>query len=649
MSLHSPEAPPDEPVPMSVPESPRLSVADRVAASDEIEKPVASDSEPPPQTAQPSLRVAVKDVPDFTYYPEQQTRDPLDSWPEQVDMKPRRRSTLLSSLVRGSQPRRSLFSDKTSDDEDDRNGPVEKLVTPLTSARKLSKTAVSALKELPLPAVPMPWKPKRTASQSANSRAPIDHRKKFILLLAKAFLTFGAPSHRVETQLFAAAKKLLVTTSFAYIPGIIMVSFNDGETRTTELHFVRASGRIALSALNGVHDVYREVFDDQIAVQAGIAKLDRILRAPPLYPLIARCGLAFVCASVICPLAFGGSFIDMWVSGTCACVLQYLGLQAAAKSSVYANVYEISVSIIVSFIARSLSSIPGRVFCYSSISAAGVVLILPGFTILISALELTSRNILCGSVRLIYAIIYTFFLGFGLTIGSDLSILFVNHKHYNSLGVINSPGAADVIHGAFTAYNATNSSGLLQFSGTFEFTNATNSHISRGCYRDPGWPWYRQPFPWWTMFFLVPLYSTCSSLSNLQSFRSSRLPIMIVFSCCSYAANKASNWYLSDKGALAPAAGALVIGLLGNFYSRWSRGTAFTSMVTGVLFLVPSGLAQAGGLTGNYDSSVQQYYSSFTLGLRMIQVAIGVTIGLFVSQSIIYAFSAGSSGAEMAF
>jgi uncharacterized membrane protein YjjP (DUF1212 family) len=230
----------------------------------------------------------------------------------------------------------------------------------------------------------------------------VDHRKKFILLLAKAFLTFGAPSHRVESQLFAAAEKLLIQASFAYIPGIIMVSFNDGETRTTELHFVRSSGRIALSALNGVHDVYRDVFEDRVTVREGSSALDRILRAAPLYPLIVRCGLAFVCASVICPLAFGGSFIDMWVSGTCACILQYLGLQAAAKSSVYANVYEyvlfkfswrrytllnppffarISVSIIVSFVARSLSSIPGRLFCYSSISSAGVVLILPGFTI----------------------------------------------------------------------------------------------------------------------------------------------------------------------------------------------------------------------------------------------------------------------------
>lgn len=41
----------------------------------------------------------------------------------------------------------------------------------------------------------------------------------------------------------------------------------------------------------------------------------------------------------------------------------------------------ISVSIFVAFVARGLSSIPGHVFCYSAISSAGVVLILPGFTI----------------------------------------------------------------------------------------------------------------------------------------------------------------------------------------------------------------------------------------------------------------------------
>lgn len=43
--------------------------------------------------------------------------------------------------------------------------------------------------------------------------------------------------------------------------------------------------------------------------------------------------------------------------------------------------HRISVSIIVSFIARLLGTLRGDLFCYSSISSAGVVLILPGFTI----------------------------------------------------------------------------------------------------------------------------------------------------------------------------------------------------------------------------------------------------------------------------
>lgn len=62
---------------------------------------------------------------------------------------------------------------------------------------------------------------------------------------------------------------------------------------------------------------------------------------------------------------------------------------------------------------------------------------------------------------------------------------------------------------------------------------------------------------------------------------------MVLFSCCSYAANKATNIALPDRPDVVAAAGAFVIGCLGNIYSRVVRGTAFTSMVTGVLFLVP--------------------------------------------------------------
>jgi len=127
---------------------------------------------------------------------------------------------------------------------------------------------------------------------------------------------------------------------------------------------------------------------------------------------------------------------------------------------------------------------------------------------------------------------------------------------------------------------------------------------------------------------------------------------MVLFSCCAFAANRAASIILPGRTDIISAAGAFVIGLLGNLYSRVVGGTAFTSMVTGVLFLVPvslvilmcfsrcdnfqyqSGIAQGGGVTQTYHSSAEQYSSGFSLALRMITVAAGVSIGLFVSQFI---------------
>lgn len=49
-----------------------------------------------------------------------------------------------------------------------------------------------------------------------------------------------------------------------------------------------------------------------------------------------------------------------------------------------------------------------------------MVLILPGFIVLNGSLELSSRNITSGAVRLCYAIMYALFLGFGLSIGGSV-------------------------------------------------------------------------------------------------------------------------------------------------------------------------------------------------------------------------------------
>ncbi|KAH7930731.1 DUF1212-domain-containing protein [Leucogyrophana mollusca] len=470
----------------------------------------------------------------------------------------------------------------------------------------------------------------------------IMNRHNFLLKLARALMTFGAPSHRIESQLVAAARILEVDAEFIHLPSVIICSFGDNDTLTSETHFIKCGGGLSLGSLHKVHIIYRSVVHDEVSARKATQQLEDLLTAKPLYPVWFRCVLSFFLSILICPLAFGGSFLDMWIAGAGAFVLSFLQLKVATKSAMYANVFEITTAMLMSFTARGLSSIRSEIFCYTAISSAGIIGILPGYLILSSSLELASKNIVCGSVKMVYALIYTLFLGFGLQIGSDLYLLFdpTARHHLATLAVAMS--TTTTLVGTFAPDNSTE--GTPYVEGTFTFTNSTNpfqKNIVDGCYRPESFPWYLQPFPLWTQFLIVPIFSVLSSLANLQPWKSKQLPVMVVISCASYATNKIANHYIFNRSDIVSAIGAFTVGLLGNIYSRKMGGTAFTSMVTGVLFLVPSGLSQAGGITA--------HGSGVDIGGAMIAVTIGITVGLFMSQAIVYMFGSRKNAAVFSF
>jgi uncharacterized membrane protein YjjB (DUF3815 family) len=176
-----------------------------------------------------------------------------------------------------------------------------------------------------------------------------------------------------------------------------------------------------------------------------------------------------------------------------------------------------------------------------------------------SALELASKNIVNGSVRMIYAIIYSLFLGFGLTIGSDLYYIMDRHAQRTRVQEASRNISTVTIHGTFTSDNSTV---IPSFNGSFTFSNGTNTvdNTVLGCYRDSSWPWYQQDFPFWSWFLLVPAFSLFSSSWNLQPLRSKQLPAMIFISCCAFAANTAANRYILNRSDVVSAIGAFVVG-----------------------------------------------------------------------------------------
>jgi len=124
-------------------------------------------------------------------------------------------------------------------------------------------------------------------------------------------------------------------------------------------------------------------------------------------------------------LAFEARLIDLPIAFILGCILGFLQLIVAPRSELYSNVFEVTAAVLTSFLARAFGSIRGGdLFCFSALAQSAIALILPGYLVLCASLELQSRSIVAGSVRLVYAIIYSFFLGFGITIGTAMYGLF---------------------------------------------------------------------------------------------------------------------------------------------------------------------------------------------------------------------------------
>jgi hypothetical protein len=222
------------------------------------------------------------------------------------------------------------------------------------------------------------------------------------------------------------------------------------------------------------------------------------------------------------------------------------------------------------------------------------------------SLELASKNIACGSIKMMYALIYTFFLGFGLQIGNDLYLV-LDHRARDQLDLLATRVYTQLsVIGEFVPSNGSFSyiNQGRPLNGTFTLYDLVdprqNEKIVVGCLREPNIPWYLQPFPWWSQFIIVPIFSLLSSLMNLQPIWTWDMLVMIVISCISYTTNKIANHFIPNRSDFVSFIGAFSVGILGNVYSRRMNGTAFTVMVTGVLFLVPVSFIPRGSIL-NHD------------------------------------------------
>lgn len=450
--------------------------------------------------------------------------------------------------------------------------------------------------------------------------AEIIARQRYIMQLCKALMKFGAPSHRLEEYMQMTAKVLEMDSQFLYFPGCMIMSFDDPSTRTTEVKLVRVAQGIDLSRLANTHSVYKNVVHDIIGVEEAIQELEDIMNMKPRYNkwiVVLTYGLA---TAAVGPFAFSARPIDIPIIFMNGCILGAMQHVLAPRSALYSNVFEVTASVLMSFIARAFGSIKTGIvngkqqylFCFSAISQSSIALILPGFLVLTSSLELQSHQLVAGSIRMVYAIIYSLFLGYGITVGT-------------------------------TIY------GLIDGSATSD-TSCPKS--TKNQYGSP----YVQRFP----FVAVMAFF----MTIVNQGRPKQAPVMVTIAVSGYVTNYFCVMQLGSNSQVANTVGAFTIGIIGNLYSRLWHGHAATAILPGIFVLVPSALAATGSLISGVHSADQirsnvshsgegssnpaaglsAQTSVFNLGFGMIQVAIGITIGLFLAALIVYPYGKRRSG-----
>lgn len=444
--------------------------------------------------------------------------------------------------------------------------------------------------------------------------SPSDHSKIYIIRACRALMMYGAPTHRLETYIQRTAEALHLEVQAFYLPNCMIISFDSlgsDARRSVDVQIVTCSQSLNLSKLIEVHQIYKGIIHRKTTAEEATALLDNLLERKEEHPRWFRVLMYGLASAFIGPVSYGARPIDLPLIFLLGSIVGLLELVVTTKSVLYGYIFEMTSAILVSFAARALGSFRwgegGNHFCFSALAQASLVLILPGFTMTSSALELQSRMMISGAVRLVYGIIYTLFLAFGFIVGT-------------------------------TIYGAIDS----------------NAVSSTTC--DGQWPF------WWQVTFVIP-FTFCYVIVNQAKWR--QIPTTLVITLAGWLVEHFSAQRFPSVQSLPNALGALTIGLLSHLYSRLAHGLAIVVMHPAIFILVPGSFAASGslvaGLTNanevthhtsnvtapNGAAGTQDKTSALYAAYTMVEIAIGIAAGLSVSALLAYPIQKKTGGSGL--
>ncbi len=384
----------------------------------------------------------------------------------------------------------------------------------------------------------------------------------FVLRLARGLHGVGYPAHRLEDALSAVSRRLGLDGQFFSTPTGLFAAFgNQNAQRTFQLR--GEPGATNLSRLARLDETARLVAEGQLSPEAGTERLEAVERAPRKYNRLLTT-LCFALTSAGSARFFGGGPREVLAAAAIGLGTGLLALGVERWPSL-GRVFEAVAAALAAFLATCAERWAGPVSGYVAM-VAGLIVLLPGFSLTVALTELATRHLVSGTARLTGALGTFLALGFGVAFGLRVGTLWT--------GVVVDLRAGVPTH-ALAA---------------------------------------------WTLYLALALAPLTLAVLLRADLRDT--PQIIVTCVLAFFAARLGVHALGPE--LGPFLGAFVVGLCGNVYSRLWHRPASIPIVPGLLLLVPGSLGFASVSSLLESETVSGVATAFRTTFGAVSLVVGL-------------------------
>ena len=398
----------------------------------------------------------------------------------------------------------------------------------------------------------------------------------FLIRLGRALHEAGFAAPQLEAALASVAGRLGVAAQFFSTPTSLFISFGEGVAQRTHLERVNPAG-IDLGRLADLEALLERVRDGRTDPAAASAEIAEIAARPRRYSR----KLTYFCwglASATSAVFLGGSLREVAVAGFVGLVT---GLAAflAERRPAAERLFVPFAAAFAAFTAAMVAAAAPPLSVYIA-TVAGLIVLLPGYTLTIALSELAAEHLSSGTARFAGALVTFLMIGLGVAIGGRLAVA--------TLGALVA-GAGAPSDGALAATIALGPPVWLQLAA----------------------------------LVLAPL-----ALSVLLRAPRTEIPWIVAVGTVGYFAGRLGAEMLEPEVGMF--VGALAVGLASGLYQRLRRLPSSIPLVPGILMLVPGSI----GYRSLTALLAEEVVPGIQTAFRMLLVAASLVAGLLISSAL---------------